>query len=97
MRKYKNFKDEELKVIGVELDEGVSREYFVWKCVTSDGKEFKSKPEGTREMKYFWYDNSEKYINRMITIKYQDLSPDGIPRFPIAKAFRSGGDLSLKI
>ena len=32
--------------------------------------------------------NKEKYIGKQATIKYFELTPDGIPRFPYAIAFR---------
>jgi len=53
---------------------------------------FKAKPRGTREMKQMWYDNSDSYMGEMLTVKYQELTPDGIPRFPIAIRFRSRED-----
>jgi len=92
MRKYKNFQDAEFRVIGIELDQGVDKEYFVWWCVTTNGAKFKAKPRGTREMKQMWYDNSDSYMGEMLTVKYQELTPDRIPRFPIAIRFRSRED-----
>lgn len=33
-------------------------------------------------------------IGQIVTFKYQQLSPDGIPRFPVFKGFRHSGDIS---
>jgi hypothetical protein len=89
MRKFKYFKDEEYKIVGSKLDKGVSKEHFVWVLETPDGKEFSAKPMGTQEQKFEWYDNKSKYIGLMLTVKFQEFTEDGIPRFPIAKHFRS--------
>lgn len=88
MRKFKHFFDEEYEIIGVELDEGVPSEQFVWVCATGE-KKFKAKPVGTKESKLYWYSNREDYIGQYLTVKYQELSPDGVPRFPIGKGIRS--------
>jgi DNA ligase-1 len=41
----------------------------------------------------FW-NNRAKYERRLVTFKYQSLSPEGIPRFPVFKGFRHVGDMS---
>ena len=89
MRKFKYFKDEEYKIIGCRRDKGVSKEHFVWVLETADGKEFSAKPMGTQEQKFEWYDNKNKYIGLFLTVKFQEFTEDGVPRFPIAKHFRS--------
>jgi len=93
MRKYKHFIDDEFEVTGVELDAGVDKEFFVWLCKTVDGKKFKAKPDGPRELKVQWYDDAKKYVGKMLTVKYQELTADGVPRFPIGKGFRAAEDM----
>lgn len=88
MRKYKYFFDAEFEIIGVDRDKGVPREQFSWLCRTEDGEEFKAKPEGTREMKWEWYDNRDEIIGKMLIVRYQDLEDSGKPRFPIAIEIR---------
>ena len=88
MRKYKYFFDAEYEIIGVDRDKGVPREQFSWLCRTEDGTEFKAKPEGTREMKWEWYDNRDEIIGKMLIVRYQDLEDSGKPRFPIAIEIR---------
>ena len=48
----------------------------------------KAKLMGKREYLKHLYENPEEYLNKPLTIKYQNLSQDGIPRFPVAKAIR---------
>lgn len=88
MRKYKYFFDAEFEIIGVVRDKGVPREQFTWLCRTENGTKFKAKPEGTREMKWEWYDNKNDIIGKMLIVRYQELEDSGKPRFPIAIEIR---------
>ena len=90
MRKFKYMEEDEYKVVGCSLDKGVSKEHFVWICETAEGKTFSAKPEGSEKEKAEWFENKDALVGRMLTVKYQELTEDGIPRFPIAKAFRAG-------
>ena len=90
MRKFKVMSDSEFLVIGCKLDKGVNIEHFVWILETENKLEFSAKPEGTKEEKLGFYKNKEKYIGKYLTIQFQEMSKDGIPRFPVAKAFRAG-------
>lgn len=88
MRKYKYFFDQEFVITGVRRDKGVPREQFTWTCQLEDGTEFYPKPEGTREMKWEWYDNQDEYIGKMLIVRYQEFDVSGIPRFPIGVEIR---------
>jgi hypothetical protein len=97
MRKYKKFFDTEYPIEGIKSDKGVGCEQFTWVCSTivegDDGKKVKKtfnvKPEGSVEQKKVWFENSKDYIGKkMLTVKYQELSSDGVPRFPIGIAIR---------
>ncbi len=100
MRKLKNFMDAEYEVVGAQLDPGVATEQFVWICrVTTKGadgegeRRFKAKPVGTREAKLEIYERRADYYGRLLCVKFQELTEDGVPRFPIAKEFREAGDV----
>lgn len=88
MRKFKYFSDAEYAIVDAECDAGVSTENFTWVCMTEKGKKFNVKPTGTREQKIEWYENYEDLIGKMITVRYQVLSSDCVPRFPRAVAIR---------
>jgi hypothetical protein len=96
MRKYKNFIDREYTIVDVEKDEGVADEYFVWVCQDSEIidhntgrlKRFKAKPKGVREDREYWYQNYLEYLGKPMTVKFQEYTEDGIPRFPIAIGIR---------
>lgn len=89
MRKFKYFKDEEYEIIGCQVDKGVSKEHFVWLLKTEEGKEFSAKPIGTREQKLEWFKQQKLYVGKFLTVKFQEKTEEGVPRFPIAKHFRS--------
>jgi ATP-dependent DNA ligase len=90
IRKFKMFKDEEFEITGCKVDKGVSVDQFVWTFITEDGVEFCAKPEGSTEQKIKWYNARHDYVGKYMTVKYQDKSDTGVPRFPIVKHFRAG-------
>ncbi len=90
LRKFKMFLDAEYKIIGCKLDKGTTTDNFVWILKTEDNQEFSCKPMGTREQKIEWYKNRKEYVDKFITVKYQELSDTGIPRFPVGKNIRAG-------
>lgn len=47
----------------------------------------------TDEQRGEMWSNRHRYIGRLVTYKYQALTPDGIPRFPVYKGLRNPGDL----
>lgn len=89
MRKHKHFVDKEYPITGVICDEGVDREYFRWICIDKKlNKTFRVKPMGTREERWYWYDNHKKYKGKLLTVKFQELTADGVPRFGVGKCIR---------
>jgi hypothetical protein len=97
MRKFKHFIDKEYPIVDISLDKGVDPEHFVWVCEAENSKgkikKFKAKPRGTWEQKRIWYENYTDHIGKLLTVKFQEYSEDGIPRFPIAYRFREEGDI----
>lgn len=91
MRKYKYFIDEEMAIVDLTCDPGVPNEQFTWVCEKVVGGEVKNvsvKPRGTKAMKLNWYENKDEYIGKLLTVKYQRSSANGIPLFPVGKAIR---------
>ena len=89
LQKVKRFSDDEYKIIGGK--DGVGREsgLIVFRCVTSDGGEFDVRPCGTHEERANVFKNLKAYIGQNLTVKYQGLTDDGIPRFPVGIAIRN--------
>ena len=88
--KRKDFSDAEYLVIDINEGDG-NRTGTAKNLVCKDeatGKIFNSNIKGTHEYLAEILENKEKYIGKQATIKFFELTPDGIPRFPYAIAFR---------
>lgn len=85
--KLKTFDDSEFEIVDVVEATGrdAGTAVFVCKC---KGGEFNVKPQGTRELRAEYFRNADKLIDKKVTVQYQGLSDDGIPRFPSAIAVR---------
>lgn len=87
--KYKSFRDSEYKIVEV-LDGKGKRSGTVakWVLALPDGRTFECGPTGTDEQnKQFWLDK-DSLVGKLATVKYQELTPDGIPRFGVFKSVR---------
>jgi DNA ligase-1 len=54
-------------------------------CLTKDNKPFRATIKGNMEFAENVWKERDKYIGTWATVMCQNLTPDGIPRFPIAK------------
>lgn len=86
--KLKNFQDAEFEIVGFTHGSGRDEHAVVWTCKTEDGKEFNARPTGTREEREQWFIEGESFIGKLLTVKYQALTKDGIPQFPVGMAVR---------
>jgi len=85
--KYKLFKDDEFEVVGHHMSK-VGDPVPIFECVCSNGKRFGVMMKETHEEKVKRMENIEHYYGKKLTVKYQDLTKDGIPRFPVGIIFR---------
>jgi ATP-dependent DNA ligase len=88
LQKYKEFIDEEYEVVDYKDGEGIESGCVVWNLKTPKGQLFACRPRGTREDRIDQFINGKDYIGKMLTVRYQELTDDGVPRFPIGIAFR---------
>ena len=81
--------DEEYTVLGWE-EGGGNRAGTLkhLKFANKDGKEFHSNIKGTFEYLTKLFKNADELIGKEATIKYFNLTPDGVPRFPYVIAIR---------
>jgi DNA ligase 1 len=79
--KRKEFIDEEFEIVGYKDGKGSRTNCITLRVVTEDGKEFDSVPKGSVEYLQKLWDNRDKLIGLKATIKFQNYSDDGIPRF----------------
>ena len=81
--KHKSFIDEEYTILGIE--EGIGNKTgmvgsFIFK--TKEGKQFNSSPKFNWEECTEMWKQKQTLIGKSATVKYFNLTPDGIPRFP---------------
>ena len=90
LQKYKEFKEDEYPIIGFEEGDGRDKGCVIWVCCNENKKEFRVRPRGTLEQRREWFQDGNKYIGKNITVIFQELSEQNIPRFPVGKAIRDG-------
>ena len=86
--KYKEFFDDEYEVVGFKEGEGAEKGCVLWMCKTEKGDTFHCRPRGTREDRTELFQKGAAYIGKKLTVRFQELTDDGIPRFPVGIAFR---------
>jgi DNA ligase-1 len=88
LQKYKEFFDEEFKIVGGHEGTGKDRGTVIFECKTNDSKIFSVRPRGSFEQRTKWWENLDSLIDKPITVRYQNLSDDGIPIFPVGISVR---------
>jgi ATP-dependent DNA ligase len=88
LQKYKEFCDDEYEVTGFREGDGAEKGCVIWVCRTPAGQEFACRPRGTREDRVELFARGASFIGKRLTVRYQELTTDGLPRFPVGIAFR---------
>jgi DNA ligase-1 len=89
LQKIKTMLDWEFPIVDFEEGRGrLAGHIGAFWCVMPDGRRFKAKPKGkTSKLKEYFEDHS-LWQGKLLTVQYQNLTPDGLPRFPVGKAIR---------
>jgi DNA ligase-1 len=87
LQKYKEFFDEECEIVGFKEGDGLEKGCVIWICKI-DGKEFACRPRGTREERQRLFESGDTYVGKMLTVRYQEKTDDGLLRFPVGIAIR---------
>jgi ATP-dependent DNA ligase len=91
LRKLKAFQDAEYKIVGAVEGRGKDAGTIgSFVCVTPEGREFGCRLKSTYARRAELFLNPKEWKDQLLTVKYQNLTADGIPRFPIGKALREG-------
>jgi ATP-dependent DNA ligase len=88
--KYKEFEEAEYPIVAFTQGDGRDAGTVIWVCETPEGKRFNVRPRGTLEQRAEWYQMGEEYVGKRLTVVYQNLSEQNVPRFPVGKAIRDG-------
>jgi len=86
--KYKKFKDSEYVVVGHTEGTGAHAGTAIFVCNNGNDKIFNVVMNGPLEKRRDMLKHVGDYYGKLLTVKYQELSVDGIPRFPIGLGFR---------
>jgi DNA ligase-1 len=54
-----------------------------------NGQRFNAKLKGKLDYLAHLFENPAEWQGKLLTVQYQNLSPDGVPRFPVGVAIRS--------
>ena len=89
LQKLKKFIDEEFEIIDFTTPKtGKEIGCVVWICKTKEGKKFNVRPSGNYQERKKLYREGKKYIGKMLTVRYQELTNGKVPRFPVGVAIR---------
>lgn len=86
--KYKEFDDDEFEIIDVIEATGRDEGTAIFVMNAKNDKPFNARPVGDRESRKIMFAVRTNLIGKMGTVKYQGLTDDGIPRFPVFKCVR---------
>jgi DNA ligase-1 len=88
--KYKKFHDDEFVVIGHHEGTGAHKGTPIFECRSNAkiGKTFSVTMQGSIEGRKKMLENVQSYYGKQLTVKYQEISADGAPRFPVGISFR---------
>jgi ATP-dependent DNA ligase len=89
LMKYKSFQDEEAQIVGFEVGVGTEQGAIIYRVLDKRGNEFTVRPRGTVAQRKELYQKREELLGLPLTIRFQELSKDGVPRFPVGIAIRN--------
>ena len=90
--KLKDFVDAEYKIVNVVDGAGSDVGLAIFELETDDGQRFNCRPEGTQENRADLYKKRKQLLGKFLTVRYQELSKDGIPIFPVGVSIREWGE-----
>ncbi len=88
LQKYKEFQDEEFVIIGGKESTGPEAGCVIFDVKNSKGQEFAVRPRGSFEIRKAWMQDIDTLIGKKLTVRFQELTDDGIPRFPVGISIR---------
>lgn len=88
LQKYKEFKDEEFKIVGCREATGIHKGCAILQCELKNGETFDVYPRGTLEKRKRILEDIDNIIGKDLTVRYQGLSEDGVPIFPVGIIIR---------
>jgi len=88
LQKLKTFITEEFEIIGANTGINTEDGCVIWVVKTKKDQVFNVRPIGSFEERKVLYKTINKYIGKFLTVKFQEYTTDGIPRFPVGLSVR---------
>jgi DNA ligase-1 len=88
LQKFKEFLEEEFKIIGFHEGSSDEKGSVIWNCINKNNQEFSVRPKGTFESRKKLFDQGDLHVGKLLTVIFQEYSAEGIPRFPVGKGIR---------
>jgi ATP-dependent DNA ligase len=88
LQKYKHFQDDDYKIVDFQEGDGLEKGCVIWHCITPEGITFKCRPRGTHEDRKRMFLSAKNYVGKKLTVRFQELSDDKVPRFPVGICIR---------
>lgn len=92
LMKLKDFVDAEYRIVDIVDGAGSDVGLAIFELETDSGARFNCRPEGTQENRAELFKNRKNLVGKFLTVRYQELSKDGIPIFPVGVAIREWGE-----
>ena len=90
--KLKDFIDAEYRIVGVIDGAGSDTGLAIFELETDSGERFNCRPEGSQENRAHLFENRRELVGKYLTVRYFELSKDGIPIFPVGVSIREWGE-----
>jgi ATP-dependent DNA ligase len=90
--KVKSFVDAEFKIVDVIEGGGNAVGTAIFVLEASNGSIFNCRPEGTQESRREMFEARKSLIGKYLSVRYFELSKDGIPIFPVGVTVREKGE-----
>jgi len=80
--KYKEFEDAEYPIVDYKTGVGNEKDAIIFICSTNEER-FSVRPRGSIDYRKQMYQRGDTFIGKLLTVRYQEKSETGIPRFPV--------------
>jgi DNA ligase-1 len=89
LQKFKDFLEEEFKIVGFKQGTGDEKGCIIWECITKENQNFFVRPVGSFESRKKLFKEGSQYVGKLLTVIFQEYSEDiKIPRFGVGKNIR---------
>lgn len=90
--KLKDFQDAEYRITDVIDGDGSDSGLAIFELETPTGQKFNCRPEGSQENRAELYKSRKELVGLFLTVRFFELSKDGVPIFPVGVSIREWGD-----